>query len=340
MKKKAILTIVAGSVTALVLTAVLAVALSTDGFGVGSARADFESGSTHLTAAAGDTYQYTWDPAEDDTTGLSIHWADGMVDVKVGAGNLIKITEQADTTDLTEPERLQLKASGGVLKIDWGEKKLGFFDFSFFDKHRKDLTVELPRELAAELSVLSVSNTSGDVTIDGCTAKEFSVNSTSGDLLLTALKGKALAANTVSGKISLSNAVIEEDLSAHSVSGGMQLSGVSAQTAHVETVSGDARYEGRAQEFYGDSVSAGLNARLQNCPKVLDMNAVSGKLTLGIPENNGFYADYSSISGSFSSDFPVTGGLAKSGKALYGDGRCDFSFSTTSGDIRIEELKN
>ena len=340
MKKKAILTIVAGSVTALVLTAVLVVGLSDDGFGIGDAKADFESGGTHLTAVDGDTYQYTWDPSEDDTTGLSIHWSDGMVDVKVGTGGLIKITEQADKTDLTEPERLQLKASGGVLNIDWGEKKLGFFDFSFFDKRRKDLTVELPRELAAQLSVLSVSNTSGDVTIGGCTAEECSVNSTSGNLQLTALKGTNLAVNTVSGEITLSDAVFTGGLSAHSVSGGMRLSGVTAETAHLETVSGEARYEGRAQEFYGESVSAGLNARLQNCPKTLDMNAVSGKLTLGIPENNGFYADYSSVSGSFFSEFPVTGGLAKSGKALYGDGRCNFSFSTTSGDIRIEELKN
>ena len=340
MKKKAVFTIVAGSVTALVLTAVLVVGLSNDGFGISSARKDAESVGTHLTSSGGDTYQYTWDPSEDDTTGLSIHWSDGMVDVKVGSGNLIKITEQADKSGLSEQERLQLNYSGGVLKIDWGEKKLGFFDFSFFDKHRKDLTVELPQSFANEMSVLSVSNTSGDVTIGGCTAEEFSFSSTSGDLKLSSLRGTSLAANTTSGAISLSNAALDGDVSVNTVSGGMTLSRVTAQTARVETVSGDAQYEGSAQEFHGDSVSAGVTASLSNCPKTLEMNAVSGRLTLKIPENNGFYADYSSVSGSFHSDFPVTGGLSKSGKALYGDGKCNFTFSTTSGDIRIEELKD
>ena len=101
MKKKAILTIVACSVTALVLTAVLVVGLSDDGFGIGDAKADFESGGTHLTAVDGDTYQYTWDPSEDDTTGLSIHWSDGLVDVIVGIGNLINITVQAENSGLS-----------------------------------------------------------------------------------------------------------------------------------------------------------------------------------------------------------------------------------------------
>lgn len=340
MKKKTVFTIVFGSVTALLLTAVLVVGLSTDGFGIQSALQERDSAGTHLTKADGDTYEYTWDPVEDEITGLAIHWSAGMVDVKVGSGNLIKVTEQANRGDLSEDKRLQLSSSDGVLKIDWGEKKLRFFDFSFFDRHRKDLTVELPRSLAGALSELSCSNVSGNISIGNCTAEECSISSTSGDLLLSSLRGTDLSASTTSGGISLLKVEMEGGIFAHTVSGELELSEVSAETAELETVSGDAQYEGRAGEFHGSSVSAGLRARLSNCPAVLEMNAVSGGLLLQIPENKGFYADYSSVSGSFTSEFPVTGGMAKSGKALYGDGTADFSFSTTSGEIRIEKLKD
>lgn len=340
MKKKAVFTAVAGSIIALLLTAVLVVGLSTEGFGVRSALQERDSAGTHLTKSDGDTYEYTWDPAEDEITGLSIHWSAGMVDVKVGSGNLIKITEQVNQNGLPEEKRLQLSSSDGVLRIDWGKKRLRFFDFSFFDRHRKDLTVELPRSVANALSELSCSSVSGDVLIGGCTAEETSVNSTSGDLKLSSLQGTDLAVNTTSGAISLSEIEMTGGLSANTVSGEMTLSKVGAETVHMETVSGSARYEGSAGEFHGSSVSAEVTASLSNCPESLSMNAVSGELVLAIPENKGFYADYSSVSGSFDSEFPVTGGAAKSGKALYGDGTSDFSFSTTSGNIRIEKLKD
>lgn len=340
MKKKAVFTIVTCSIVALLLTAVLVVGLSTDGFGVKSAMREHDGAGTHLTSSDGDTYEYTWDPQEDEITGLSIHWSAGMVDVKVGSGNLIKITEQANRSGLSEDKRLQLSVSGDVLNIDWGKKQMRFFDFSFFDHHRKDLTVELPRSVAAALSELSCSNVSGDVLIDGCTAEEMFVSSTSGDLKLHSLNGTELAASTTSGEISLTNVKLSGDLSASTVSGQLELVNVAAETARVDTVSGQARYEGSAEEFHGGSVSAGISARLSNCPETLEMNAVSGKLTLAIPENKGFYADYSSVSGSFDSEFPVTGGTAKSGKALYGDGKCKFSFSTTSGNIYIEKLND
>lgn len=339
MKKKAAFTIVAASVTALLLTAVLVIGLSTEGFGLSNAIEERGGSGVRLEKTDGDAYEYTWDPAESEVTGLDVHWATGMVDVKVTNGSLIKITEQADRGDLPENKRLQLSSSDGTLKIDWGESWLKLFDFSFFDKHRKDLTVELPKSVALHLSELVCSNVSCDILIDGCTAEEFSVHSTSGDLKLTKLSGTDLSASTVSGGIGLSGSALSGELSAETVSGEMDFSGVSAQTVQTETVSGGLRYEGKAQELHGDSVSAPLDAVLSECPETVEMEAVSGALSLTIPENDGFHADYSSVSGVFSSDFAVALGGAKSDKVVYGNGKSDFQFSTTSGNIAIYRLK-
>lgn len=49
MKKKAVFTAVAGSIIALLLTAVLVVGLSTEGFGVRSALQERDSAGMHLT---------------------------------------------------------------------------------------------------------------------------------------------------------------------------------------------------------------------------------------------------------------------------------------------------
>lgn len=65
------------------------------------------------------------------------------------------------------------------------------------------------------------------------------------------------------------------------------------------------------------------------------MTSVSGGLTLALPEDAGFEAAFSSMSGEFRSDFPVSGDRGPSGRALYGDGRCKLEFATTSGSMVV-----
>ena len=54
-----------------------------------------------------------------------------------------------------------------------------------------------------------------------------------------------------------------------------------------------------------------------------------------LPEDAGFEAAFSSMSGEFRSDFPVSGDRGPSGRALYGDGRCKLEFATTSGSMVV-----
>lgn len=327
MKKKAIFTITACSIAALLLTGVLIVGLANGGFGVSALLKEDEA----PLSGSGRQYEYTWDPEESEVSGLDVEWINGSVEVKVGNSDLLRITEWSDHS-LKEKEKLQLSSSGGTLKIKWNDQ---FIIFGIFHNERKDLLVELPRAVAEHMDELSCSNTSGNIELGGMAAQEIDISSTSGDLKLSELEGEEAALSTTSGAIRLEHSSLSETLDITTVSGSMELSGITADAVNLDTVSGAAVYSGSAREWKASSVSAPLTAELSNCPEKADLEAVSGSLTLAIPENPGFEVEYSSISGLFSSEFPVTGNQGKSGRALYAGGNSSFSFSTTSGDMKV-----
>ena len=332
MKKKAIFTIVACSIAALFLIFVLAVGLSEDGFGIFRLA---EEGKLGWSKAEGELYEYTWDTEEIEISGLDIDWINGTVEVKVGSGNLIKITERPASGTLAEEDQLKLSSSGGVLKIQW-DKRFRLISLGLFENRRKDLTVEIPRALAAAMTDLSCSNTSGNIQISGFTAENLSASSTSGAIDLSDLRlSETLETDSTSGAISCSGVTAEVMIRANTASGSITLTNARTGKAELNTVSGKIGYSGKAEEFQGSSVSAAILGEFLTCPKKAELSSVSGLLTVALPDNSGFEAEYSSISGKFSSDFPVSGGEGTSGRALYSSGTASFRFSTTSGNMQV-----
>ncbi len=332
MKKKAIFTIVACSISALLLIGILAVGLSADGFGLGTLMREAEAGWKPL---SGHRYESTWDPAEDEVTGLDVNWINGRVELKPASGSEIRIVESADR-ELDEAHRLKLTYSGGILKVDWGQN---WIILGIFENQRKDLVIEVPHAVAGELERLSCETTSGPITVSGFTAGKQEFSSTSGALELSGLKGETISTSTTSGSITLDKGDFSESLSADTVSGGVKLSDIKTETASLNTVSGALSLEGRVEKLNTNGISGAVSASLSRCPDSVDMDSVSGSLTLYLPENDGFEVDFSSVSGNFTSEFPTTGGTGKSGRAMYSSGKSSFSFSTTSGDMRVKKLE-
>lgn len=104
----------------------------------------------------------------------------------------------------------------------------------------------------------------------------------------------------------------------------------------VETASGNIHYEGTLDEFSCDAASADVSAILQNIPRSINMESVSGDLELTLPKECGFSATLDGISGSFQSEFST---ITKNNKYIYGDGTCKIELECVSGDVRIFELK-
>lgn len=328
-KKQAVFTLAACSIAALVLLGVLAVGLRSDGFGLGK----LMKGEAGLSKEGNYKYEYSWDPEGSQVTGIDMEWINGTVELKVGSGKDIQIIETAGR-NLDDGEKLELSSSDGTLKIKW---KHQLISFSLFQNHYKNLTVEVPKELAGSLEELTCANTSGKIDASGFTAEKQHFSSASGDIFLSDMKGESLDISSTSGGLFLENGAFEEKFCASNTSGEMEFTGVKAGKADLNTVSGEVSYHGAAGEFNANSVSGGVRGTLSACPEKADLDSVSGSLALAVPENPGFEVEFSSVSGSFSSDFPVTGDTGKSGRALYSSGKAKLSFSTTSGDMEVRK---
>lgn len=81
-----------------------------------------------------------------------------------------------------------------------------------------------------------------------------------------------------------------------------------------------------------NSVSGDVNIEFPVIPEELDIASVSGDIQVVLTENPGFNLEYKTVSGYFSSDFPLE---IKDGKNLYKNGSSEFDFSTVSGNMEI-----
>lgn len=330
MERSRIFAIGAWGIAALFLGAVLAVGFATGGFGLGQLTRP--AGEAPGEAEAWDTdYRYSWDVTEDPVTGLDISWFHGPIELKVGDGNLIYITEWS-AGELEEEAKLELSSSGGVLTIKWNSQLLAL---DMLDTRSKSLAVQVPRQVVDQLEELRCTAVSGDVTAQGFSAGEMEIASDAGELALSDLKADRASFRASSGTLRLENARVAGELLAESGSGLLELWNVSAGEAALTSVSGDVYYQGEAAKFSAGTISGAVEAALGKAPDLARFSSVSGGLTLALPEDTGFEAAFSSVSGGFRSDFPVNGAAGASGRALYGDGRSKLEFATTSGQMVV-----
>lgn len=277
-------------------------------------------------------YEYTWDTDKLTVYGLDVEWINGSVEICVGEGDLICVTERT-SCELDEDEQLELVRDDGLLKIKWSGK---LFSLGILENKRKDLTVRVPRALAENMEKLKCVTTSGDISASGFTAEEVDISSTSGAVKLDDFNGEDCSLSTVSGGIELNGADFTEKLTASTTSGKMDFSDVTAGNVDLNSTSGAMIYSGVCKEISCSTVSGAVNAELTSLPERAEMNSVSGGITVKIPKNSGFDAEYNSISGTFATDFTVSGASgARSGRVLCAGGDASFKFNTTSGDINI-----
>ncbi len=313
---------------AVLLTMVLAVGMNTDHFGFGpkGEPAPRTIENTH-----------TLDPQEENIDSLEVSWLDGPVTVGLSPDGLIHITERS-AKQLDEGRQMDVNVKSGTLAVRWDSQwfrrwfnvNLGWLG-GWMDK---ELEVLLPPELASGLAELRVENTSDTLEISDCHAHRAEVSTVSGRVRLQNCTGEeGLNLSTVSGDVSLEGGSGGAAVHISTVSGGVEAQNVTCQEElNISTVSGNCQYQGTAGVLHMDTVSGEMEAALNNCPEEADLDSVSGGLRLELPEGAGFVASYSSLSGSFDTDFPVE---KSDGKARCGTGGGAIAMSTTSGDMGI-----
>lgn len=320
MKKRWIFTGVTVLLAVFFLGSVLAVGKSTDWFG-------FRELASPGPADWSYDYQTTWDPSVSSVDGLNISWSNGPVTVCVGEGSVITITEYSNRS-LKEEERMEISSSGSTLKIQWDHSLL---PLGVFQNLEKRLMVEVPREIASQMEEFTCGNVSGAISVDDLSARRIQVFSAAGDLNLAGLQGEEAQVSSVSGNIKLAMGTVGT-LTAGTDSGRLEGYQIQAQECHLSNITGDLDYSGSGDKVFVDTVSGAVSMELSACPQEGDFRSVSGKISLTVPDNDGFEAECSSVSGHFSSEFPGTG---EGGSLRYGLGGAKLRFATTSGDVAV-----
>lgn len=331
-RKRAIFTIIACSVAVVLLSCVLAVGLQSDGFGFWA---------DPLESAQGYAHEHTvdYDPADYKVENIYIDWECGPIEISAGDGDLVVVTETSSQA-LDTSNSMQVTLGEGNLRVKWNKDRFRFNLFGWFGgQHEKTLRIQLPRETASQLADVEASNISGGISLSGLAGTCLDLSSVSGSLALTGIRLSAYCVlNTTSGDIT-AQGLEAMDLDLNSTSGSFNLTGAQVKR-HVgcNTISGETSFVGSAGEsFHANSVSGLVYASLADCPQELSMDSVSGSLTVNLPANACFAAEYETLSGAFSCDFPSTG--MGEGGAVYGAGPAqgDFNFATTSGNITVRK---
>lgn len=118
----------------------------------------------------------------------------------------------------------------------------------------------------------------------------------------------------------------------NTASGNCVFTDCTVEKMQVNTASGDLDYSGVLKKLELKGASADCNLWLSDAPATIEMNTASGELNLFLPDNCGFTLGRSSLSGAFQSDFATT---TENDKIVCGDGTCQITFSSLSGNINI-----
>lgn len=255
-----------------------------------------------------DRYQVGDGVCEAKIRTLDIDWVAGSVEVLTHEGDSIEFYEESSQT-ISEEYRMRYLVDGDTLKIKYCES--GRWDWK---DRSKQLTVLIPEDMP--LDRICVDTASGEVFISQVDAKEVEVNGVSGDVSLTDVRNmKTVKAEVVSSRVTV---VTEEKLDSaavETVSGGVDITAGGVDSFEITTVSGTVCVA-VAQESKCDG----------------EIETVSGGVTVRLPEEAGYRIDYSSVSGTFSSELECT---VNGERYERGDGGCRIEVDTVSGNLEV-----
>lgn len=241
---------------------------------------------------------------------VDVSWISGEVNVEVWDGDEISVSETGNT-DGSEKSKVHTAIIDGTLMIKFAASGKIKTNMS-----GKQLTVKVPAN--AKLSVTDVEAVSADVNIGaGLGSDVLAVESVSGRIAVKKFSGSEIYIDTTSGNIKIDSAsVVKAEVG--SVSGDVGINDSDIISLDIETVSG---------KIYYSAASA-------KTMKSIDAESVSGDIKILLPEDAGFEAKLSSVSGDFDTDFAC---VRKDKIYTCGDGSIKISADTTSGDLEINK---
>lgn len=169
--------------------------------------------------------------------------------------------------------------------------------FGLNDDLSKDLELYIPRDMAKKLSLVSVQCVSADLNM---------------------------------------NDIMVDTVDIEMVSGKFESAYVTIDKFNFQGVSGNMTINGDLNELNAEMVSGKIKVNSVKMLSKIDVEAVSGDVTVTMPEGDGFTAEMESVSGDLNIEFAVS---TKGDKKIYGDGSAEYSFESVSGDINLKKAE-
>jgi lia operon protein LiaG len=288
----------------------------------------------------GDTYKYTTeiDVTEDcdagDASSIRIETISAPIHIVPAQGDTLTahLAGTFSSSREIDPPTLELTKNGGSIRVKVKYPKLNLSALSM--NSQLTLTVSLPVDFHSSLALQTVSGSPD--TVMPLTLSEFKFDSVSGDLDITDVTAGRVDLGTTSGRVSI-DVTGCDDFTFHSISGDL-IADTDAARAEAATTSGRIRITGLTGSLTAQSISGDINAAFDTLGDV-QANDTSGSVTLQVPAGSTFSLDFSTVSGDFRSDFPIT--LTESSrmhiKGSAGEGGPSVDVQTVSGNLRITD---
>ena len=296
-----------------------------DGSGVhiGNSGADAPAGGDWSTLGNvyAETGEYT---CSDSAEKVDIGWLAGSVTVEPYDGDTVSLKETLST-------------GGAVEKKDamgWGIRE-GALYIRYCGKAQqtdlpvKNLTVLLPRAMAANLTELELDTTSADMRVKDIVCRELDFSSTSGSLTASGITARSVDTETVSGDVELRGQILQLEADATSGAVRVQTTGKDA-AAQAETISGDVELTGFARVETG-TTGGGVTVESARIT-ALRADTISGAVELRLAADAAFSLEFDTISGELDCGYATR---QKGGRYVCGAGDAELQVSTTSGDLSV-----
>ena len=125
------------------------------------------------------------------------------------------------------------------------------------------------------------------------------------------------------------------DLDLDAASGTIRVEGCDIRSLDIDTASGDVIFSGTLDTLDFDAASANFTGEFYNTPSRIDMDSLSGKLDITLPEDCGYALSMDGMSKTFRSDFQGTEN--RNGIHTYGNGRCRIKVDGMSCEVDIRK---
>ena len=289
------------------------------------------SGCTYfgsLTYANSDKYSVGDTEFNEKIENIEIDWQSGSVSIASHSESTFLLSEKTGD-GISDDFRVHWWLEGTTLHVKYAASGARM---QLFGAWHKDLTLTIPEEFSFDDVIIRAA--SAEINIGDLSAETLDVSTASGDMDINCA-ANTIRLNSASGNVKLRQEDKADDIAVDTASGKIDVNLGCADKASFESASGKIDVTaGKVDTLTAESTSGKIFCELDAAPSECKLNAVSGKVTLVLPEDCGFTANVKTTSGDFDSDFA----LKKNGNTyICGDGSADIVIKTTSGDVSIQE---